>query len=114
MWICFNDGFLSMVPRGPQLLMRARKRSHLAAFLPPEFHYRITHTPKRDYHWRALLPRANVAALVERRVRDMDYGSGDSYTGFKRSVREDDLHDMYMGWWFDCKRYQQAVDGVEP
>ena len=110
MWICFNDGFLSIVPRGHELLLRARKRSHLAAFLTPQYEYRIQHTPERDYHWRALLPRGNVAALVERRVRSMDYGSGINYTGFKASVKEDALLHMYLNWWRDHERYQRREE----
>jgi hypothetical protein len=105
MWICLNDGFLSIVKGGPhkgQLLVRARKRSHLAAFLGPSNAEAITYTPERDYHWRAYMPASLIADLLRRRLRDL------SYDNFKDSVSENALHNMYAAWWSNHLRYQQT------
>jgi hypothetical protein len=102
MWICFNDGFLSIVqvPRNPGMLrVRARKRSHLESFLrgTPS---RILQTPERDYRWRAIVKRSTIAELLKQYVLNMDYDS------FKGSVRDVRLSAMYSTWWSDHRLYQ--------
>ena len=102
MWICLNNGFLSIVQgRNNLLLVRARKRPHLEAFLRDSvFMMDILHTPERDYHWRVELDRGAVARLLTRQIRNIDYSN------FKDSVKEDELHDMYALWWSDHEGYQ--------
>lgn len=101
MWICMNDGFVSIVtdPENPSnLLVRARSLKHLKAFAPG---YKITRTPNRDYRFRVGLPQHTVSNLVADRVANIDYGN------FKDSVRERKLHDMYEMWWGDHYKYQR-------
>ena len=101
MWICLNDGFLSIVQdranRG-HLLVRARKREHLRGFLGSE--EGIAHTPTRDYAYRISLPKEAVAELLSKRIWAIEYDN------FKNSVGNDELHDMYENWWNDHRRLQ--------
>ncbi len=60
MWVFLPEGFVSIVadrsdPSGGRLLVRARRREHLEAFLggPEE---RIEENPSADYRWRAWVP----------------------------------------------------------
>ena len=105
MWICLNDGFLSIVQidDNPGMLqVRARKRSHLESFLRgSSFERNIFRTPDRDYHWRVSLGRSTVVELLERQVLGIDYSN------FKASVQDPRLHDMYATWWSDHERYQR-------
>jgi hypothetical protein len=102
MWICLNDGFVSVVadPEIPgNLLVRARSAKHLKALAPE---VRITKTPKRDYGWRVSLPADIVASIIANRVVEIDYDN------FKDSVKERKLHRMYEMWWGDHFRYQRG------
>ena len=101
MWLCLNDGFLSIVHNEKKpgtLLVRARSRKHLQAFCGKQ--WKITVTPNRDYRFRAVLPAGIVSQIVAQRVLEIDYGN------FKDSVEDDRLHDMYALWWGDHHKYQ--------
>ena len=108
MWLCLNNAFLSIVqvPGDPNTIrVRARKRQHLKAFLGPTWSGAIKHTPHRDYHWRALLPRDTVAHLMEQFVRHSM-----TYNSFKGSVTDLALSKMYNRWWLDHYRYQEEQE----
>lgn len=103
MWICLNDGFVSIVQVHDQperLLVRARRREHLRAFLngAPDHTKaflkgaKIATTPGHDYRFRVVLPRGVVAELLAARVLAIDYGN------FKDSVKEPKLHHLYSTW----------------
>src|SRR5262249_35823704 len=103
MWICLNDGFLSIVKdRAYQghLLVRARRKQHLGCFLGSE--EGIKHTPMRDYAYRISLPKEKVVELLAKKIREIEYGN------FKDSVGNDGLHDMYAAWWGDHRRLQES------
>lgn len=100
MWVCFNDGFVSIVEdreRPGNLLVRARRRVHLTRFAPRK----ITRSADRDYMWRASLPADWVAKVIAENVAAIDYGN------FKSSVRDRELHDMYALWWGDHVKLQR-------
>lgn len=93
MWLCFNNSFVSIVqPQGDpaHLLCRARVAGHLQAVFPG---CRVEKTPGRDYLYRTLLPREQVAATVAQHLLDVQYPN------FKNSVRDDALHDAYARVW---------------
>lgn len=113
MWICLNDGFISIVEpsardvpvsertlygKGWQdklLMVRARKRIHLTR----HFNKRVYQWRNRDYQFRLFIPRDEAASAIAGIV------AGISYPNFKSSVREEALHDAYMGVWSTMNRY---------
>jgi hypothetical protein len=105
MWICLNNAFISVVqekddPTGKTLLVRARKKVHLKRLLGRGV--KITETPKRDYRWRAHIGRDTLSWIMDWHCQNL------SYTNFKDSVADKELHDMYSLWWSDHHRYQQG------
>jgi hypothetical protein len=104
MWIAFNNAFVSVVQdkedtSGKSLLVRARKRKHLQRALGEA--HKIVETPKADYRWRARVSRDELSSILARHCQSL------SYTNFKDSVREHDLHNMYTKWWLDHYDMQQ-------
>lgn len=93
MWVCLNNSFLSIVANrhDPDLLLvRARIAGHIEAVFPGAKPYRKEGS---DYEFRADILRTEVKAALARRVEDIDYDN------FKGSVKDDELHDAYMGFW---------------
>lgn len=103
MWLCFNDAFVSVVASDKEpntLLVRSRAYEHLRRLLGPDVKIHVT--PDRDYRYRTFVDRNVFAAIVAKRVRDIDYHN------FKDSVKEDKLHRMYSKWWFDHMIFQNG------
>lgn len=109
MWIFLNNAFLSIVdpkgayeggtgPQSDRLLVRARIKGDIEAVFP---HAKVTETPRRDYRFRALIDRAEVAEAMHRQVMQLDCGN------FKGSVPEKARHDAYAGVWGVMHREQQ-------
>ncbi len=94
MWICANDGFVSIVDKAKNrrrdLHVRARRRSHLVSLFPDA---RVIETPNGDYRYRADIPREAVAAKIAAAITAIDYDN------FKNSVPEKQLHDAYARVW---------------
>lgn len=115
MWICFNDAFVSIVEYQnadadvgmSKLLVRARRREHLVAFLGVEFATQITVTPDRDYRFRAVVSRSLVAMILSKRAWEIDYGN------FKDSVEDADLHRMYALWWGDHVKLTSDAENLD-
>jgi hypothetical protein len=110
MWLAFNNAFVSVVqdkennPNGKYLLVRARKRKHLQRMLGKSA--KIVETPNRDYRWRARVKRDTLSWIMDWHCQNL------TYTNFKDSVKEHDLHDMYANWWSDHYRMQMRDMGV--
>lgn len=102
MWIFLNDAFLSIVAPTPDsdaekddmLVVRARLTGDIQRVFPK---VRVMEDKelKRDYRYRALVPRAQVIDALTRRVQDI------KYTNFKDSTgpHNDPRHMVYMGVW---------------
>lgn len=100
MWIFMNDAMLSIVtdPRNPdQLTVRARAKGDIERVFDRA---RVFKTPLRDYAYRAYIPRRVVAAVLSKRIHDIDAAN------FKSSVRENDRHDAYADCWSAMMRFQ--------
>ncbi len=113
MWIMTNKGFISVV-RTPdcgadELLVRARRAGEIEAIFPPgsKWHgatlpaYRVQHSPRNDYRFRAKLPAHAVGMVLAEQVAAINYGN------FKDSTKDHDLHDAYARIWSVMHRYQQ-------
>jgi hypothetical protein len=93
MWICFSNGFLSIVAheREPDLLLvRARRPGDIESVFPD---VRVIETPGRDYLFRAEISRSHVSEVIAEQVRSM------WPTNFKSSVRDPELHSAYVSVW---------------
>lgn len=95
MWICLNRSFLSIVtptgePHSPVLLVRARRKGDIESVFPGA---KVSRTPKRDYLFRALIPREEIARAIADEVAHLDYSN------FKGSVKNDELHDAFAKVW---------------
>jgi len=102
MWLCFNDGFVSVVAdkNSPdRLLVRARRKQDLLNVVGTDAE--IVETPHRDYRWRAFVGRDSFKVLLAARLDAIQY------TNFKNSVKDDDLHEMYFDFWDLHHRYQE-------
>jgi hypothetical protein len=104
MWLCLNDGFLSVVNApyaGEDMLaVRGRVRAHVEAAFP---NAEIIETPNRDYRFRTLQSREAVAAMVADRVRSIDYDN------FKASVAESSLQHAYSDVWGTMLAYAHRL-----
>jgi hypothetical protein len=102
MWICLNDAFLSVVAdtNDPKRLMvRARRKQDLKNAIGTD--EGIIQTPNNDCGWRCFMSRDPFKELMMARIDDIDYPN------FKNSVKSDDLHDLYVGFWGDHYEYGQ-------
>ena len=93
MWICDNEGFLSIVENrndDETLLVRARTEKHLLSLFPD---CELFTDASADYPYRAYIDRQTVADTVAIRLLMIDYDN------FKASVNEVRLHDAYNDMW---------------
>jgi hypothetical protein len=101
MWLCLNDGFLSVVADKndqSRLMVRARRKNDLLSIFGPDA--KIVETPEADYRWRTFVTRAALRTVVDSRIDAI------SYTNFKNTVKDDDLHEVYMEFWNTHRHYQ--------
>jgi hypothetical protein len=113
MWICLNNAFLSIVvPRAgtsaaknDDLIVRGRCKGDIEAVFPDA---NVTHTPDRDYAFRASIKREAVANAIAAQVREIDYEN------FKDSVAEHDRHDAYFDIWgaMNCLQHARGHGGA--
>lgn len=109
MWLCFNDGFLSVVSDrqdASRLMVRARRKEALTNVLGD--HVEVIENAGSDYRWRAFIDRKTLVALVAARIERI------GYTNFKNSVEDSDLHDLYMDFWDLHRRYQDSDPRLSP
>lgn len=101
MWICMSEAFLSIVePEAGStvLLVRSRRKGDIAKVFPAA---KVTRTPGRDYLFRALIDREEVALIIADQLRSTNYNN------FKNSVSDDKLHTAYSGFWHIMSRVQE-------
>lgn len=105
MWLCLNNGFVSVVEDRHdhnQLMVRARNPAHLRNIFGPDV--KITTTPLNDYRWRTFVTRQALADLIANNILAIDYGN------FKNSVKDQRLLHMYHNIWDDHKDYQEDTE----
>lgn len=104
MWICLNNGFLSIVQPLPKdnapagtLLVRARRPDDIERIFVG---YAAVTEPRRDYQFRAFIPREVVGKVIAANITAI------SYTNFKGSVRNRDLAHAYGDFWHIMAKLQ--------
>ena len=105
MWICLNDGFVSVVADkgdSKRLMVRARRKQDLINICGADAE--VIENAGTDYRWRTFVDRRAFASLVAARVGDI------RYTNFKNSVSDHDLHEMYFDFWDRHRRYQEQSE----
>jgi hypothetical protein len=109
MWIIFNDAYLSIVKPDwikdddSVLNVRARFSGDIEKVFPGA---KVEHTPERDYAYRALVSRAEVAKAMSDRVMNIQYSN------FKDSVVSKWRHDLYLDVWTLMYRAQDWFSRV--
>lgn len=101
MWVCLNDGFLSIVEDfndSSKLIVRSRTRRALANAFGEDID--IKENQGTDYDFRVTLDRNIVSDVIKKHVDNIDYFN------FKRSVKEKTLHDAYLEFWKIMLWYQ--------
>ena len=102
MWILMNDSMLSVVRHTSlpgSLLVRARLSGDIEQVFPAAV---VVEGGGSDYRFRATVPETEVAAVVSRRLLDIDYPN------FKASVPEPKRHSAYLKIWDVLHRMQGA------
>jgi hypothetical protein len=103
MWVFTNRGFLSVVQDrddSDTLIVRSRFPGQIEALFPEAV---VSKTPGRDYLYRALLPRAEVAEVMRREVEAIDYDN------FKNYIGDDEYHDACLDVWTALHRHQKRT-----
>ena len=105
MWVMTNVGFISAVAYPGEehlVLVRARAPGHLTEIFGEETEE--IHSPRRDYAWRTIVTKTQMKKAMDKLVDDIDY------TNFKDSVKDEELHDAYVGVWTEMYIYQGDVN----
>ncbi len=104
MWIFLSDAMFSIVApdndlKGNKLLVRGRFKGDIKRVFPAA---KVKTTPRKDYRYRALVLRREVAAAVGIAVLSIDYPN------FKDTVAKSDhrRHDAYSDVWMAMFRAQ--------
>jgi len=101
MWICFNDGFVSVVKDKlniDDLVIRSRRKEILETLFPDR---EITTLTVSDYKYRTYCSKEEWSKILVDRVSDIEY------TNFKDSTTDHDLHDLYGDMWMLHYQYQR-------
>ena len=107
MWLFTPTGFLSVVAdreHPGNLLVRARARADIDAFVVATDALAANERPDRDYRWRTSVPAATVATYVAQQAAAIDYGN------FKNAVAERQGRDRahrYAEVWSVMHRLQE-------
>lgn len=102
MWLCLNNGFLSVVQdfhHPNNLLVRARDFESIKNIFGENTE--VTETPDNDYRFRASIPREIVGEVIATKLANIEYGN------FKNSVQNHGLHDAYSAFWHTMYMYQE-------
>lgn len=101
MWICFNDGFVSVVKDKlniDELVVRSRRKEILEQLFPDN---KITTLTVSDYKYRTYCSKENWSKIMVDRIQDIEY------TNFKDSTTDKDLHNLYADMWMTHYQYQR-------
>ena len=106
MWICLTTGFLSVIAdKDPAklIVLARRKRDLLNTFGQ---NATIVESPDRHYRWRLFIDRESFKAVVAGQIDAI------TYSNFKRSVEDKELHEMYTEFSQIHLQYQEKDRAV--
>lgn len=95
MWICVNDGFVSIVEDyhiPGNVLVRGRRHKDVNNFVHGQ--KPITKTPNNDYHYRTTITKFELIGFLVNAVEKINY------TNFKNSTKDKVLHGFYNDVWY--------------
>jgi hypothetical protein len=110
MWIFAKHGFLSLVQHENcpyHLLVRGRVSGDIQNFFPAA---QVQRTEKRDYLFRAVLSKEQVAKRIALAVADIDY-CGALGTSFKASITDKRRAPYYLNVWDTMAEMQDRLKG---
>lgn len=102
MWLCLKNTFVSVVHKDckpDELLVRARRPGDIEKLFPRA---KVKTGGGTDYRYRAVVSRKEVAAAMTQYIMEIDADN------FKNSVKDDELHDAYLGVWREMMKMQRA------
>ena len=108
MWVAMNDSFVSIVQDrllADGLVVRARVKEDLIAFMPDIEEDKIIETEDSDYRFRVFTSKEDVAYLISDRVMDIHYDN------FKNSVKETWRSTAYLKIWMIMNTVQETIYG---
>ena len=85
-----------------KLVVLARRKRDLLNIFGQDA--KIVETPDRHYRWRVFIDRENFKAIVAGQIDAI------TYTNFKNSVKDKDLHEMYREFWQIHRQYQEKKE----
>jgi hypothetical protein len=100
MWIMMKDAFYSIVFKdceADQLLVRARRRGDIEKLFPEA---EVTRSSATDYLYRAAIKKTDLALAVATELNTI------TYSNFKNSVQDQNLHDAYLNVWLAMAELQ--------
>jgi hypothetical protein len=100
MWIFTNQGFISVVKKGPEdaFMVRARDKKHLTALFPSK---KVIETRQADYRWRCIIGQTELTAFMTRLSTSIDYDN------FKNSIQDHEYHSACSKVWGVMYGYQE-------
>jgi len=108
MWIFTSNAFVSIVAHRSypgHLLVRARKKEHLQAFLVSG-QEAIQENPRADYRWRITVHRDRVKAILESQIQTLGYDN------FKNSIKDSEYHSACHRVWADMLPLQEGAEDM--
>jgi hypothetical protein len=111
MWIFTSTGFISIVEDKDDstvVLVRARKREHLEAFLSESDRKGILETPGADYPVRIFMDKEAFVRKVAAAASRIDYPN------FKAAIQDPDFHEFAMNTWAAGRDFQEDVAANQP
>ena len=102
MWVCFNDGFISVVKdkrEENELVVRARRREILERLFPDR---EIIELWNSDYMFRTYCSKEELSKIMAESIDDIDY------TNLKNSVTDPELKKLYGEFWLLHFYYQNS------
>lgn len=91
MWLVLNKGFLSIVNKGGNFVVRSRMRDHLEEYFPNK---EILEFEGTDYQYRININKEELTEFLCSLPDTIDYGN------FKKSIKEKKLESFCMEVWY--------------
>lgn len=112
MWIYLTDSFLSIIESQDDpgvLLVRARHEGDIERVFPGA---EVERTPHRDYLYRALVSRTDVAKALTEQVNRIGYRNFKDCVKAESRPEAESRHDAYTHCWRSMVAWQHQTEGA--